>query len=155
MARLPPWNPRGGQASLFTFHRLPIYSFHRHFSISLLANGGLLPYFSIVKNPLTLAILILFLACERESTYVPTEKERRVLNAYTVLSILNSSFAATASPDSIRIYKTKVDSILQHEGLSRDEFRTEMETLALSPERFQRLFLEIHNRLQKETSGGK
>lgn len=160
---LPQRNSGAGQVrcffvSLFTFNfslSSNILLPSSFFNLTGLQTRVFFPTFAIVKKLLTLAIVILAPACEPDTIYVPTETERRVLNAYTALSLLNSSFAPATSTDSIRIYKTMVDSILEHEGLSREEFRIEMESFASTPERFQHLFLEIHNRLQKETAGGK
>ncbi len=120
----------------------------------MLANGSLLSYFSHVKNVPVFVLTILFVTCETKSTYTTTEKDRQVISAYTALSILNSSFPATSAPDSIRIYRARVDSILGHEGLSLEEFRSAMESLAYAPERFQQLFLEINGRLQKQPGAG-
>jgi len=115
------------------------------------------PFNPFVRSIVNRLFLFLFLtisfagvSCERQSSYKPTEEDKRILRTYASLALLYDSFPATVAPDSLALYDLKIDSVLRQSGFTRDEFRRECEDLLNSPERFQPLYKELSAEIQKE-----
>ncbi len=106
--------------------------------------------FPFVKTLLLTIGLLLQSGCNSIADQAPpTEEEKQLLRAYSSLAVFHDSFPPTTNRDSIALYQSVVDSILDSYNLSQEEFRREFEQLLNSPERFQPLFQELSSEIQQ------
>ena len=100
-----------------------------------------------------LVISVLFIcflsSCENGKEKKPTADERKLVQTYAALALLNESFPPTTNPDSTKLYRQQVDSILATHGFTREEFQTDFESLIKSPERFQVIIEEMVKSVQR------
>jgi len=97
-------------------------------------------------------LFVFFLSsCENGKEKKPTAQEQKLVQTYAALSLLNESFPPTMNPDSTKLYRQQVDSILAAHGFTKEEFQSDFENLIKSPERFQVIIEAMVKSVQRAT----
>ena len=94
-------------------------------------------------------LVCLLPACKNGKDGKPTAHEQNLVQTYAALALLNESFPPTTNPDSTKLYRHQVDSILTAHGFTKEEFQSDFENLIKSPERFQVIIEEMVKSVQR------